>query len=190
MFTDYLKLGMDHILDLNGYDHILFVAVLCAGYELKQWKHVLILVTAFTIGHSLTLALSSMDLVSFSPSLIERLIPITIILTGIFNVFIAYKNKDVNQNLTINYLLALGFGLIHGLGFSLYFKAILGSEDSILMPLFAFNVGVELGQLLIVGFIMLLSYIFIEKLKLPQQKWTVVISLPSIMVAIYLLSQR
>ena len=89
MFTDYLKLGMDHILDLNGYDHILFVAVLCAGYELKQWKHVLILVTAFTIGHSLTLALSSMDLVSFSPSLIERLIPITIILTGIFNVFIA-----------------------------------------------------------------------------------------------------
>lgn len=190
MFTDYLKLGMDHILDLNGYDHILFVAVLCAGYELKQWKQILILVTAFTIGHSLTLALSSLDLVSFSPKLIERLIPVTIILTGIFNIFTAFSSKKANQNIIANYLLALGFGLIHGLGFSFYFKAILGSEGSILMPLFAFNVGVELGQLLIVGFIMVLSFIFIEKFKLPLQKWTTVISIPAIIVAIYLLSQR
>ena len=139
MFSDYLQLGMDHILDLNGYDHILFVAVLCAGYELKQWKHVLILVTAFTIGHSLTLALSSMDLVSFSPSLIERLIPITIILTGIFNVFIAYKNKVFNQNFTINYLLALGFGLIHGMGFANTIRLILPQDQFIGWALLSFN---------------------------------------------------
>ena len=181
---------MDHILDLNGYDHILFVAVLCARYEIKQWKQILILVTAFTIGHSCTLALSSTNLVSFSPTLIEKLIPITIILTGIFNIFAASKNKDTYQHIIANYIMAIGFGLIHGLGFSLYFKAILGNEDSILIPLFAFNVGVELGQLFIVGIIMLCTFIFVEKLNLSLKNWTIVISIPSIIIAIYLLTQR
>lgn len=189
MFSDYFKLGLDHILDPNGYDHILFVTVLCALYEPKQWKKILILVTAFTIGHSLTLALSALDIVQINPTLIEYLIPITIILTGIFNILSVKKNIE-NQNVMFNYLLALGFGLIHGLGFSNYFKAILGKEENILQPLFAFNVGVEVGQIFIVAIVMVLGFMLMHLLKLPKKYWTIGISIIAIGVAGYLLTQR
>jgi hypothetical protein len=189
MFSDFFKLGLEHILDPNGYDHILFVTVLCALYEPKQWKKILILVTAFTLGHSLTLALAALDLIHVNPSLIEWLIPVTIIITGIFNIVSVSKNID-NQSVMLNYLLALGFGLIHGLGFSNYFKAILGNDESIVHPLFAFNVGVEAGQIFIVTIVMAIAYIMMNFLKLPKKYWTIPISLLAISVAGYLLNQR
>lgn len=187
MFSDYLKLGMDHILDPNGYDHILFVTVLCALYQTSQWKKVIILVTAFTLGHSLTLAMASLDLVSFNPTLIEILIPITIILTGFYNLSTLFSDLRIDKGVPFHYLLALLFGLIHGLGFSNYFKAIMGTEDSILMPLFAFNVGVEVGQIFIVTIVMALGYLLSDIFKLPKKYWTGTISVMAIIVATYLL---
>ena len=161
----YTKLGFEHILDPNGYDHILFVVALCAIYIYKDWKKVLILVTAFTIGHSLTLALSSLRIVTISSDLVETLIPVTIVLTCLYNII---KGKEEGSKSWINYSLALGFGLIHGLGFSNFFKALLGREESIVKPLFYFNVGVELGQVIIVLLAMLLSYIVVKLLKVKQ----------------------
>ena len=156
MIGAYTELGFDHILDPQGYDHILFVVALCAIYLIQDWKKVLILVTAFTIGHSLTLALSSLKIVNISASLVEKLIPITIILTCIYNIWKARTNLPSKQStvreekVMANYVLALGFGLIHGLGFSNFFKAMLGRDESIVMPLLSFNIGVELGQIVIV----------------------------------------
>lgn len=190
MFSDYLQLGLDHILDPNGYDHILFVTVLCALYHPDQWKKILILVTAFTLGHSLTLALSALDMVTIEPIIIERLIPISIIITGLFNIFSVSKDLKNDSNIKLNYLLALGFGLIHGLGFSNYFKAILGNEESIIQPLFAFNVGVEVGQVAIVAVVMGLGYLWMSVGKFSKKYWTIAISVIGIIVASYLLSQR
>lgn len=190
MFADYLKLGLDHILDINGYDHILFVTVLCALYDPIQWKKILILVTAFTIGHSLTLALAALGIVHVNPTLIERLIPITIMLTGIFNIMTITKKALNNSNVMYNYGLALGFGLIHGLGFSNYFSAILGHEESIIKPLFAFNIGVEVGQIFIVAMVMGLGFLMMNVINLPKKYWTITISLVAIVVAGYLLMDR
>ena len=190
MFFDYLKLGLDHILDPNGYDHILFVTVLCALYDPKQWKKILLLVTAFTLGHSLTLALAALDIISINPSLIELLIPITIIITAIFNIYIMSKNQASDKNIHFNYFIALIFGLIHGLGFSNYFRAILGSENSILKPLFAFNIGVELGQIVIVSLVLGLGFLLINVLQVSKKYWTFSISMIAILVAGYLLVER
>jgi len=190
MFNDYFKLGIDHILDPNGYDHILFVTTLCALYRPEQWRKLVILVTAFTLGHSLTLALSGLDMVSVNPVLIERLIPITIILTGIFNIYVISKNNENDTKVMFNYIISLGFGLIHGLGFSNYFKAILGNEESIVKPLFAFNIGVEVGQIVIVALVIVLAYLLLNVFRLQKKYWTITISLLAILVAGYLLAQR
>ncbi len=173
MFFTYLDLGFDHILDLNGYDHILFVIVLCTIYKVSEWKKVLVLVTAFTIGHSITLALSALDIVQFKSEIIEFLIPLTILLTALYNVI----GKRVSQlRINRNYFMALFFGFIHGLGFSNYFKALLGREESVVAPLFAFNVGVELGQLIIVFFSVVAGYLFMNILKVKQREWILFVS--------------
>ncbi len=173
MFDIYTKLGFEHILDPKGYDHILFVVALCAVYLVKDWKKVLILVTAFTIGHSLTLALSALNVISISATLVETLIPVTIILTCIYNIA---KGKVEGEKNIINYLLALGFGFIHGLGFSNFFKALLGQEESIVGPLFYFNIGVELGQIIVVLLTLLLSYIIVDLFKLKQKFYNYALS--------------
>jgi hypothetical protein len=173
MFKVYLQLGFEHISDLSAYDHILFITVLCAIYRLSQWKHILILVTAFTLGHTLTLALSALQIVNISSQLIEFLIPVTIFATAIFNVTIADSNKSKG---IYQYMLTLFFGLIHGLGFSNYFRSLLGNEESITLPLFAFNLGVELGQLLIVGVLLGLNAIFLNVLSVPQKSWNLFVS--------------
>ena len=173
MVDIYTELGFDHILDPKGYDHILFVVALCAVYLLKDWRKVLILVTAFTIGHSLTLAMSSLEVITISASLIETLIPITIVLTCIYNLFKKSIKDDKN---IVNYLIALGFGFIHGLGFSNYFKALADDEESIIAPLFYFNVGVELGQIIIVVVTLLLSYLIVDLLKVKQKYYNYTIS--------------
>ncbi len=173
MFGSYLQLGFEHILDSTGYDHILFVVALTSLYLVRDWKKVLILVTAFTIGHSLTLALASLNLIRVNSDVVEILIPITIMLTCVFNI-ISWKTDRVS--IRWQYILALGFGLIHGLGFSTYFKAILGKEESIVWPLLAFNSGVELGQLIIVSMVLLISWIFVDLLKLHRRQWVFSIS--------------
>lgn len=190
MFSDFLKLGTEHILDPNGYDHILFIATLCALYLPEEWKKLFILVTAFTLGHTLTLALSSLNVLQINPALVELLIPVTIMLTGVFNMYTIQKSRYKSQNLIWHYSMALIFGLIHGLGFSNYFKALMGNEESIVKPLFAFNLGVELGQLFIVIVVMSLAFIFINKFYIKRKYWTVTVSLLSILMSVYLLINK
>ncbi|MDF1694341.1 MAG: HupE/UreJ family protein [Saprospiraceae bacterium] len=173
MLEIYTKLGFEHILDPKGYDHILFVIALCAVYVVKDWKKVLVLVTAFTIGHSLTLALSSLRIISISADLVETLIPVTIVLTCCFNIL---KGRTENDRNYISYSLALGFGFIHGLGFSNFFKAMLGQEESITGPLFFFNIGVEIGQIIIVILTLFLSYVVVDILKVKQKYFNYIVS--------------
>ncbi len=199
MIGAYTELGFDHILDPKGYDHILFVVALCAIYLIKDWKKVLILVTAFTIGHSLTLALSALKIVNISASLVETLIPITIILTCIYNIWKAQIFVDEGQsnlndqddirkeNVMANYGLALGFGFIHGLGFSNFFKAILGRDESIIMPLLSFNIGVELGQIIIVLGTLLISYLLVNILHIKRKYYSIGISIIIAVWASYLM---
>lgn len=187
MFGTYLKLGIDHILDVQGYDHILFIVALCAVYLIGEWKKVLVLATAFTIGHSLTLGLSALDMIHFSSKLIEILIPVTIILTALTNMVRQSKNAAFK---TWHYFLPLVFGLIHGMGFSTFFRALMGSSSEVIMPLFAFNVGVELGQIVIIVITMLLSYILVEKLGLKRKLWNYGVSAIAIVVSLYLIYEK
>ncbi|MCE2790345.1 MAG: HupE/UreJ family protein [Saprospiraceae bacterium] len=191
MWADYLYLGFDHILDLNGYDHILYVTALCALYTFQQWRKLVWLVTAFTVGHSLTLAVVSLQLVTVPTVWVERAIPLTIILTGLGNLWILRNQQTTGMSGRIwQYGVTLCFGLIHGMGFSSYFQAILGREESIIQPLLAFNLGVELGQLIIVSLMMMVSGALIEGAKMPQKYWTIPVSVVSVCVAFYLLMQR
>ena len=173
MFSTYLELGFDHILDIQGYDHIIFVVALCALFPIREWKRLLVLVTAFTLGHSFTLALSALNLVSYDRSVIEFLIPVTIFLTAIMNVF---RKERTHQRIYLHYIAAMFFGLIHGLGFSTYLKSILFKDQSIFTPLLAFNIGVEIGQILIVIAMSLISYLFVTLGGTKQRSWNLFIS--------------
>ncbi|GAB4000993.1 HupE/UreJ family protein [Spirosoma daeguense] len=180
-FLIYLQLGFDHITDPGGYDHVLFVIALCAVYTLRQWKQVLVLVTAFTIGHSITLALATLQLIHYKTEVIELLIPITILITAITNLFFQEpKSKSVSisqqSKSRWRYGLALAFGLIHGMGFSNYLRSLLGKEANILEPLLAFNLGLELGQLLIVALILALAFLVLEILNNSRLRWVLVVS--------------
>ncbi|MDN5216652.1 HupE/UreJ family protein [Fulvivirgaceae bacterium BMA12] len=174
-FHFYLKLGFEHISNLAGYDHIMFLVALCAVYTVGQWRHVLILVTAFTIGHSVTLSLATFDVLTIPSEIIKFLIPVTIFITAINNVFSA--PPDVRSpKIRRNYFMALFFGFIHGMDFSNYFKALIGEFGSIFQPLLAFNLGIELGQLLVVLGIFLLAYLALTLLKFKPREWNLFIS--------------
>ena len=170
-FWLYFWLGKDHIADLAGYDHILFVAALCLGYLLKDWKKILILVTAFTIGHSITLALSALRIVDVSTKWIEFLIPVTIVITALMNT--RQSEKAQKQRMEIVYGLATFFGLIHGLGFSNYLKSLLGTDHSIVAQLLAFNLGLEMGQVIIVAIVLLLSVFCVQVLKIERKSFII-----------------
>jgi len=165
----YLHLGFRHIMDWEAWDHILFVLVLTIRYQWTDWKKLLVLITAFTIGHSITLALSTLNWVNFPTALVEFLIPVTIVFTAVSNYWV--KTFDFRSKYPLIYFLALFFGLIHGLGFSTFLKSMLGKEESILAPLFTFNVGLELGQLLIVSIILIFSFIFVSVLKVNRLRY-------------------
>lgn len=167
----YLRLGFQHIIDINGYDHIVFVLVLCAGYSIKQISKVLILITAFTIGHSLTLALSTLNLVNVPSNLIEFLIPATILVTALSNIL---PLKSSNNRFV--YIVTLFFGLIHGLGFSNYLKELLGRESNIFTPLLAFNLGLELGQLVILGIYLIVLLLTVNLFKVRHDFWRIFVS--------------
>lgn len=164
----YLDMGWHHIIAWNALDHILFVVALSAIYLLGNWRQVLILITAFTIGHSITLALSVYKLVKMDSGLVEFLIPCTIVVTALFNFF----QKDFQpRSLRLNYFLALFFGLIHGLGFAAYLRSMLSKHDSIGWSLFGFNIGLEAGQITVVMGILLLSYLIVNLAGLKRKLW-------------------
>ena len=171
----YVKLGFHHITDLAGIDHILFLVALCAVYRIEQWKRLLILVTAFTVGHSVTLALSSLGTIRIPTDIIEFLIPTTILITAIHNV-VSKPSAETSAGMNKNYAMALFFGFIHGMGFSNYFRALLMGDDSILKPLFGFNLGIELGQLLVVAMIVGVSYLFLNVFNVKHRDWNVFVS--------------
>ena len=168
------KFGITHIADWAGYDHILFVMALCLRYLLKDWKRVLILVTAFTIGHSATLALSALGYINISRDWIEFLIPVTIIVTALSNVL--QPEIKPNTRFPFVYFLALFVGLIHGLGFSNAFKSLLGKDTDVVGPLLAFNLGLEVGQLMIVIAVLLLTWICVRVFKAPRREYTIFMS--------------
>ena len=173
-FWMYTQIGFNHIANLSGMDHILFVAALCIRYQLSDWKKWLILVTAFTIGHSVTLVLSVFNYLDFSTNWIEFLIPVTILITSISNMFV--KQFSFNSKFPVIYFFALFFGLIHGLGFSFYLKSLLGMQQNIAPALLAFNLGLEIGQILIVMAILVISFIFVTLLKAPRRDIILIVS--------------
>jgi len=174
-FNLYFQLGMEHILDVRGYDHILFVVALTTIYQLKDWRRVLILVTAFTIGHSITLALATLQIIKFNSDLIEFLIPVTIFITAIANL-LRKRAEQSTKKIQLNYGLALFFGLIHGMGFSNYLRSLLGSDTTIFTQLLAFNAGLEIGQIIIVVSFMMLSLLFVNIIGVSKRDWKLVIS--------------
>jgi len=190
IFNLYLGLGINHILDFEAYDHILFIVALTAVYTLKQWRQILILVTAFTVGHSTTLVLSTLNIINVNPEFIEFLIPVTIIFTGVANVFVKNYEKINRKLYIVKYLTSVFFGLIHGLGFSSYLKSMLSTEDNLFTPLLAFNTGIEVGQFIIVVIIIIVSYILVNRLKFPQREWALLVSGAGIGVATILALQR
>jgi hypothetical protein len=187
-FSLYFSLGFDHILDPNGYDHVLFIIALCAIYLLRDWKQVLILVTAFTIGHSITLALSTLQIINLRADIIEFLIPLTIFIAAMSNVFKRYYYIS-RRNFQLNYAYALFFGLIHGLGFSNYLRTLLGKQADVASPLLAFNLGIEVGQIIVVGVFLLISFILVDLFGISRRDWRIVISSAIAGIAVMLMME-
>ena len=183
----FFSLGWHHIISIDALDHILFVTALAAIYIFKDWKKVLILITAFTIGHSLTLSLSVYDIIRVNDHLVEFLIPVTILITGIFNLF----QRDFQPKaLQLNYFFALFFGLIHGMGFANSIRFMLSKNESIGLPLLSFNIGLEAGQILIVFIILSLSFLLITILKVPRKAWVYFLSSIAIFVSLKMIIER
>ena len=176
----YFDLGWHHIIAWNALDHLLFILALSAIYVMADWKQVLILITAFTIGHSLTLALSVFDLIRVNDKWVEFLIPCTIIITAGLN----FLKKDFNpKSLRLNYFLALFFGLIHGLGFANALRFMLAKNESIGWSLFGFNVGLEAGQILVVGVILVVSFLIVNTAGLKRKWWVWSLSIVALVIA-------
>jgi len=169
-FNLYFKLGTGHILTWDATDHILFVTALCLRYLLKDWRKVIVLVTAFTIGHSLTLALSAAGLIQVPTHWIEFLIPVTIVVTALNNMTQKSGRVDHPSRLPLIYFFALFFGLIHGLAYANTFLSLEGREG-LLVHLLAFNLGIEAAQLFVVAIILAISFIFVQLLKLRRLWW-------------------
>ncbi|PKV48045.1 HupE/UreJ protein [Aquimarina sp. MAR_2010_214] len=166
--------GWNHIVDINAYDHLLFVMTLCAAFRLTQWKQILVIITAFTIGHSGTLILSALDIIPANSEIIDMLIPFTIMITAVANI-INYDKHSKFSDTKIKYGIALAFGLIHGLAFASNFKFMLFG-DNIIMPLFAFNIGIEVGQLFIVLLFMIFLWFYTKLIKGEHFKWNLFVS--------------
>lgn len=174
-FWLYFRLGLEHVLDWQAYDHILFLIVLVAAYSFSSWKKIVWLVTLFTIGHTLALFLSVYGIVKVDPAWVELLIPITIILTAIYNILTAGK-KERNNNMGVLYFSTVFFGLIHGLGFSSYFKMVSSNTDSYFLPLLEFALGIETAQIIVVLGVMIFGFILQNIFKVARRDWVLVTS--------------
>lgn len=169
-FPFYFRFGWEHIISREAADHQLFILALAAIYVIKDWRQVLILVTAFTIGHSITLFLSVMEIVTIKSKWVEFLIPCTIVATAVTNLF---QKKFTPKSIRINYFLALFFGLIHGLGFANNIRMALSSDQSLGWGLFGFNVGLEVGQIMVVLIILLISVLVLNVFKANRREWVI-----------------
>lgn len=186
-FAFFFDLGWKHIISTDALDHQLFIIALAAIYLLNNWKQVLILVTAFTVGHSITLALSTYEVITVSARWVEFLIPLTIVITAVQNLV---KTEKHYGQYRLQYFLALFFGLIHGLGFANTIRFMLAGSQSITVPLLGFNVGLEAGQLLVVSLVLLVSYLVVNKLHLRRKWWVWALSLAALLIAGYICIQR
>jgi len=175
-FLIYLEIGLRHVLDINAYDHILFLVALTVPYAFKDWKKVLILVSIFTLGHTLALFLSVFEIVTIKASLVEFLIPITIFCTAVYNLFTAGKSAR-KDNISVTGFITLFFGIIHGLGFSNYFKTILGgSAGDKMLPLLEFALGIEVAQIIVVLIVLILSFIVQNFFRNSKRDWILIVS--------------
>lgn len=172
-FYFYFVLGWQHIISADALDHQLFIAALGVLYLFTDWKRVLILVTAFTIGHSLTLALSVLDLLRFSTSWVEFLIPCTIVITTCSNLF---QQEFSRKSVRINYFLALFFGLIHGMGFANTIRFMLAGDQSLVTGLLGFNLGLEAGQVVVVTGLLIVAELLVHRLHLKRREWVLFLS--------------
>ncbi len=186
-FKFYFGLGWHHIISLNALDHILFIVVLAAIYIIQDWKQVLVLVTAFTIGHSITLALSVLDIIRFPGKWVEFLIPCTIVITAVSNLF---QHKFSSKTIRLNYYLALFFGLIHGMGFANTIRFMLAKDQHIGVGLFAFNIGLEAGQVVIVLMLLLFAFLFMQLLKVNRREWVIFLSSAVFSLALKMVFER
>ena len=172
--SSFFITGWHHIVNINAYDHLLFVMTLCAAFKLVQWRQILVIITAFTVGHCATLILSALDIIPSNPKLIETLIPFTIMITAVANI-LYYDSDGKFSDIKFKYGIALVFGLIHGLAFASDFKFMLFGE-SVVMPLFLFNVGIEVGQIFIVLLFMMALWFYTKVIKGEHYKWNLFIS--------------
>lgn len=177
-FLFYIKLGLDHVLDFGAYDHILFLSALTVPFTFRNWKRVLVLATIFTIAHCTSLALSVYEVVTIDVGLIEFLIPVTILLTALFNFAYVYK-ESLNVGIFMHILATAFFGLIHGFGFSNYFKMLMAEEEDKITPLLGFATGIELSQVTVILIVLTISYVILELLK--AKRW-VFIAIASILI--------
>jgi len=172
-FKTWFFVGFDHIINIQALDHILFILALVVVYKTNMIKQIIILITAFTIGHSITLVISALDLISYDQKIIEFAIPLTIVITSLNNIL--NRKKEIRKAVTSNYFIALFFGLIHGLGFANYLKAIL-FEGSVVLELFSFNVGIEVAQLIIVFVFLMFSFLGYNYLFKKRENWVLFVS--------------
>lgn len=186
-FSFYFKIGWEHIINWSAVDHIFFIAVLAAIYLLKDWKQVLLLVTAFTIGHAVTLILSAKNIIQVNKGLVEFLIPCTIVFTAVSNLFL---KTFTPRSIRINYFLALFFGLIHGLAFATTLKWLLAEDQNFVVAWLSFSVGLELGQILVVLLILLLAQVCVVFLKLNRHYWVIIVSVVVMAVAVEMARER
>ncbi|HWS60986.1 MAG TPA: HupE/UreJ family protein [Flavobacterium sp.] len=175
-FWIFFEKGLRHILDLSGYDHILFLIALAIPYAFKDWKRLLLLVTIFTVGHTLALLLSIFGVVIIKVNMVEFLIPITILIIAFFNLFTAGKSSK-QESISVIGFITLFFGIIHGLSFAGYFKTLVGgSSQSKLLPLLEFSFGIEASQIIVVFIVLILSYIVQTFFRFSKRDWTLVMS--------------
>ena len=175
-FWMYFTIGLKHVLDINAYDHVLFLIALVIPYAFKDWKNVFVLVSLFTLGHTLALLLSVYGVVQIKASLVEFLIPITILITAVFHLFTAGKSSK-NESITFVAIVTLFFGIIHGLGFSNYFKMILpGNASDKLLPLLEFALGIEAAQIIVVLVVLIISYVVQTFFRFSKRDWALVMS--------------
>jgi hypothetical protein len=175
-FWIYFQIGLKHVLDIHAYDHVLFLIALAVPFSFKDWKQIVMLVSMFTIGHTLALLLSIFGIIAIKVNVVELLIPITILITALFNLFTAGKSSK-KESINLVFFITLFFGIIHGLGFSNYFKSILGgSPSSKLIPLGEFALGIEAAQIVVVFVVLVLSYIVQTVFRFSKRDWTLVMS--------------
>lgn len=174
-FIFLLKSGLFHVLDWRAYDHILFLIALAVVYDFKNWKSVLWLITLFAIGHSITLILAAYGVIIVSVQWIEFLIPLTIIITALVNIFYG-KNTAKQTKSNTNLIFVLFFGLIHGLGFSNHFQSLIGKGTNKFLALLEFALGIELGQILVVIVILSVGFLVQKVFRYSKKEWILILS--------------